>query len=79
MDQLEAKPLAGTQASGKFFFSSDGSWILFNHEERLHKIPVGGASSVSLREIGAPGPDGLALLSDGTLIFKRDGALIQAP
>jgi len=79
MDQLEAKPLAGTQASGKFFFSSDGSWILFNHGERLHKIPVGGGSAVPLREIEVPGPNGLALLSDGTLIFTRDGALMQAP
>jgi hypothetical protein len=42
LDQLEVKPLAGTEGALNPFFSPDGRWVGFAADGKLKKIPIDG-------------------------------------
>jgi Tol biopolymer transport system component len=67
LDQLQAAPLAGTEAAGDPFFSPDGQWIAFFAGAKLKKVSVTGGAAVSLCD--APSGRGGAWLDDDTILF----------
>ena len=44
MDEVEVRPLAGTEGAAGPVFSPDGAWIAFIADGRLKKVPVLGGS-----------------------------------
>ena len=50
LDNLEAKPLSGTEGAGTPFFSPDGQWLGFYAADatRLKKVSIAGGSAVTL-------------------------------
>ena len=48
MDQLEVKPIAGTDNAGTPFFSPDGQWIGFFQDRKLKKVQVVGGATMTL-------------------------------
>jgi len=79
MDQFEAKPIAGTDASFLPTFSPDGQWIAFVSglsDFKLKKIPVTGGTAITLCD--APGePLGIAWGEDGNIVFSSAKGLMR--
>ena len=85
LDQVDATPIAGTEAGGPNgfarapFFSSDGQWIAFWQQQQLRKVAVTGGAAVTICDapiipFGASwGPDGDILVGAG-----RAGVLLVA-
>ncbi len=70
MDQIEAKPIAGTElgAGGLPFFSPDGQWIGFFQGGKLKKVQALGGPTITLCD--APTiPSGASWGTDGNIIF----------
>ncbi len=72
MDQLEAKPIRGTESDSRYpFFSPDGQWIGFwDTTGQLKKVSVGGGPPVALCQAdGSPvaswGPDDTIVFAQG--------------
>ncbi|MBI3698667.1 MAG: serine/threonine-protein kinase [Acidobacteria bacterium] len=73
MDQLEAKPLSGTNGAwASPFFSPDGRWIGYFAQHKLKKVPVTGGASITLCDWpdtappqGTWGPDDSIVFSGG--------------
>jgi len=74
LDQLEPKPLSGTEGANAPFFSPDGQWIGFFAgffaEGKLKKIAVTGGAAVTLCD--APNNRGGSWSEDGTIFVARD-------
>ena len=68
LDQLEAKPIAGTEGGTIPFLSPDGRWLGFWAEEELRAVPLGGGEYRRLCKIG-PAPFGFSWGPDGTIAF----------
>jgi serine/threonine protein kinase len=51
LDQLDARPLAGTERAVSAFFSPDSRWIGFFTQDKLKKVSVLGGSPVTLCDI----------------------------
>jgi len=54
MDNLEAKPIPGTEGAVNPFFSPDGQWVGFFAGGKLRKTLVSGGAAVSLADAGSP-------------------------
>ena len=70
MDQIEVRPLAGTEGAANPVFSPDGAWIAFFADGRLKKVPVLGGSPTVINE-GNPDSIGMEWAPDGTIVFTR--------
>ena len=72
LDDLEARPIAGTEFGYEPFFSPDGEWIGFfdaaNRE--LKRVSLEGGPPLTLS--AAYPPTGATWLADGTVIFSHD-------
>jgi len=81
MDQLETRPIPGTEGAAFPAFSPDGQWISYVAVPRhLRKVPVAGGPSVAVAEVeGGVGPPTPAWGDDGNILFSRDGALFRVP
>ena len=79
MDQLQARPLPGTDESSMPFFSPDSRWVGFVSGGLLKKVPLAGGPPIRVAE--APQPRGAAWSSDGQIIFAPDSrsGLLRVP
>jgi len=79
MDQMEARPLDGTEDATTPFFSPDGKWIGFFGGGKLRKISVQGGSSATICD--AANLRGAAWGLDDTIIFSQGGGagLLRVP
>ena len=68
-DQLDARPLAGTERARNPVFSPDGQWVLFVADGALRKVAVSGGSPVTIADTAAGGYGGGAWLDDGSVIY----------
>ena len=68
MDELEARPIPGTEGAAGPFFSSDGQWIGFVAEGALRKISVAGGPPMTVCE-ASPVTRGASWAPDGTIVF----------
>jgi serine/threonine-protein kinase len=78
LDQLDARPLAGTEHAGGAFFSPDSQWIGFTHD-KLKKVSVQGGAPVTLCDLSADlgaswGDDGHIVFASGMGGLKRISA-----
>ena len=74
IDDVVARPLAGTQDADQPFFSPDGHWIGFFAENKLKKVPVTGGAPTVLTSVS--NPRGGAWLPDNTIIFAPSAATV---
>src|SRR5207249_4202020 len=68
LDQLQARPLSGSDDASNPFFSPDGQWIAFFAGGKLKKISVTGGAAVTLCD--APQPRGGIWADTGTIVFQ---------
>ena len=54
MDQLEARPIPGTERASAPFFSPNGQWLGFFADSKLKKVSMSGGAPVILTEIPSP-------------------------
>jgi len=75
MDQLSARPIAGTSGGSSPFFSPDGQWVGFIADSELRKVPLNGGPAVTLCKAAAL--FGASWGDDGTIAFatQRNGGL----
>jgi serine/threonine-protein kinase len=78
IDQLEVKPVSGTEGAGSnFFFSPEGDWLVFNSGTQLKKVSLAGGSAVSLTDV--PWLEGGSWGPDETIFFAAGGDLYRIP
>ncbi len=68
-DEVEARPLAGTEGGSGPFFSPDGAWIGFVANGQLRRIPVAGGASLKLVDSVDATYNRGAWLEDGSIVF----------
>jgi serine/threonine-protein kinase len=69
LDQLEAKPISGTDSANSVFFSPDGQWIGYAAGGKMKKVPVTGGASLTLCDWSNP-PWGADWGPDDTIVFQ---------
>ena len=67
MDNLDAKPISGTEGADEPFFSPDGLWVGFFAGNRLKKVSVTGGAALDLGD--AVNPRGASWGSQGIITF----------
>ncbi len=67
LDQLDARPIAGTDGGNTPFFSPDGQWLGFVHEQTYKKIQVAGGAALTICTSG--GTFGATWGPDGSIVF----------
>jgi serine/threonine-protein kinase len=67
MDEMNARPLAGTDGAQQPFFSPDGRWLGFFADGKLKKIPLRGGAPLVLS--AAPYGMGGAWSSEGWIVY----------
>jgi len=72
LDELIARPLAGTDGVRAPFFSPDGQWIGFFADRKLKKIAVTGGQALVVAD--AQVSRGGAWMADGTILFQPKSA-----
>jgi len=84
LDQVEGKPIAGTETGGMPVFSPDGRWIAYfsgftggNMGTKLKKIAVAGGAPVSLCD--CPGAVGTSWGDDGSIVYSDGKSLWRVP
>ena len=78
MDEIEARPLPGTEGGmANPFFSPDGAWIGYWDipSRQLRKIRISGGSPVPLAEID--NPTGAAWGTDDFIVFGQPGGIFR--
>ncbi len=73
MDQLEARPIPGTEGGGQPFFSHDGQWIGFTDGDRLRRVRVGGGPPSTIVE--HPEMRGATWGADGMIVLGSPSGL----
>jgi serine/threonine-protein kinase len=85
MDQMEARPLPGTEDSSALSFSSDGEWISYvsgraSPDSLLKKISIAGGPPQTLAPAPSrSGPPFPTWGDDGNIYFTADGGLSRVP
>jgi eukaryotic-like serine/threonine-protein kinase len=84
MDQLEGKPIPGTEGGVAPVFSPDGKWIAYislasslTSPRKLKKIPVAGGKSIALCD--APTASGISWDVDDTILLGSSKGLMRVP
>jgi Tol biopolymer transport system component len=79
LNNLESRPIAGTEGANSPFFSPDGQWLGFFASGKLKKVSVSGGAAVILG--GAWDPHGASWGSQGTIVFSPStaGVLQRVP
>ncbi len=68
MDQLEARPIAGTEGAAGPFFSPDGQWIGFFADRTLKKVSMAGGAPMTVCEV-SPVTRGASWAPDDTIVL----------
>jgi Tol biopolymer transport system component len=72
-DELNARPLAGTEGASGPFFSPDGAWIGFVAHGELRKVPSTGGASIKIAGSVQPLYNQGAWLEDGSIFYYDVG------
>lgn len=76
MDQLEARPIPGTEGASDAFFSPDGQWITFEAERGLYKVALTGSTPQKLAG-NIPLPRGAFWSEENTIYFSNSNGKLQ--
>ena len=74
LDDVTARPIAGTQDADQPFFSPDGRWIAFFAESKLKKVAVAGGTPIEVAPVA--NPRGGTWLPDNTIIYSPSAASV---
>ncbi len=79
LDELEVRPLAGTDGATSPVFSPDGSSLVFARGGKIERLPAAGGEPVALCD--APALHGMAWGDDGQLYYSptSDGGIHAVP
>ena len=69
MDEMESKPLPGTEGARSPVFSPDGRWIAFWAPEAMKKVAVTGGAPITLSPV--PNPFGVSWSADGSIVYGQ--------
>ena len=76
LDQLEARPLPGTEEAASPFFSPDGQWVaFFSEDSKLKKVALAGGAPIDLAV--APAIRGGSWGDDDNIIFAAGDGLLR--
>jgi Tol biopolymer transport system component len=80
IDDLEARPIAGTENAVAPFWSPDGQRLAFCQQQKLKQIQIGGGGAVEIAPCPNPRSRG-AWGGDDTILFSPDyqGDLVRVP
>jgi dipeptidyl aminopeptidase/acylaminoacyl peptidase len=78
-DQMDSRPLPGTEDSGSAAFSPDGQWLAFGQgpsppQRKLKKVQVSGGAAITLCDVS---PYGIDWGRDGNIIFGSGSGLFR--
>ncbi len=82
LDELEARPLEGTDDAGGLFWSPDGGQIGYFADTKLWRVPAAGGRPVAICELGevATGGRGASWGADGRIVYSRGNTgLLEVP
>lgn len=82
LDEIEARPLAGTEDADWPFFSPDGAWVAFFSHAALRKVRLDGGAPVVVTPIRSASFGGGSWGEDGTILYALapgGGALYRVP
>jgi serine/threonine-protein kinase len=83
LDDLEPKPIPGTEGVTFFAFSPDGQWICYSASTasayELRKVSLAGGSSIVLAEVKGVGPPVVTWDEDDNILFASEGKLLRIP
>ncbi|MGH2436429.1 MAG: protein kinase domain-containing protein [bacterium] len=79
LDDLEARPIGGTQGGRSPFFSPRGEWVGFYDEDdrKLKRVSIGGGEPVVIAD--ADFRVGAAWAPDDTILFASNYGLVRVP
>jgi eukaryotic-like serine/threonine-protein kinase len=72
LDNIESRPVTGTEGANSPFFSPDGQWLGFFASGKLMKVSVSGGAAVILGDAGDP--HGASWGSQGMIVFSPSTA-----
>ncbi|MFQ5817680.1 MAG: protein kinase [Terriglobia bacterium] len=73
MDQLDPRPIPGTEGALAPFFSPDSQWVGFFADRKLKKVSVAGGVPLTLCDTGTD-PRGATWASNDTIVFAPRGS-----
>ncbi|MEE9231078.1 MAG: protein kinase, partial [Acidobacteriota bacterium] len=83
LDEVEARPLAGTEGAYYPFWSPDSRYVGFftNPDPKLKKVPVAGGPALTLCDMGTTEGLGGAWSQEGVIVFADglNGSLLKVP
>ena len=75
LDELEAKPIPGTEGAGAFpFFSPDGEWVGFFANGKLKKVSLAGGRPITICDAGSRWSGGAWTPQDTIVFAAASGA-----
>jgi serine/threonine protein kinase len=79
LEELEARPIGGTQGGRSPFFSPRGQWVGFYDEDdrRLKRVSIGGGEPVVITDTDFR--VGAAWAPDDTILFASNHGLVRVP
>jgi eukaryotic-like serine/threonine-protein kinase len=79
LEELEARPIGGTQGARSPFFSPGGQWVGFYDEDdrKLKKVSIGGGEPMAIADADNQG--GAAWTPDGMILFASNSGLVRVP
>jgi len=77
MDQIDARPIPGTELAVQPFFSPDGQWVRFTAGTNLMKVSLASGRPQLICEAGFP--SGAWWDEDDTIVFSSAGGLMRVP
>ena len=79
MNQIEARPIAGTEGARHPFFSPDGEWLGFFADGTLKKISLAGGAPLTLAQLNSSNFNGAVWVSDDTILYNEGADILRVP
>ena len=77
IDEVDFRPVSGTERATEVEFSPDGEWLVFIHDEReaLLRVAVGGGGSIPILDVDSISPHDPHWGADGTIAFTGSSGI----
>jgi eukaryotic-like serine/threonine-protein kinase len=81
LDEVDARPVPGTEFGYSPFFSPDGEWLGFTNglDSRLMKVSLRGGAPQTLATVPGAGTRGAVWTENDTVVYATAAALLRVP